>query len=178
MIKLTRNQIMICSSVAVISITAAVITYLYFNYMNKKKMSISGDGLALIKRLEGLRYNAYQCSAGVWTIGYGHTKGVKEGDTCTLSQAGEWLLEDVAEAEDAVNSQHLNLKQNQFDALVSFVFNVGVKAFKDSTLLKKIKTNPNDPDISKEFANWKYAAGNVVKGLVNRRKEEINLYFA
>lgn len=169
---------MVCSSVAVVSLTAAVITYLYFNYMNKKKMSISGNGLALIKRLEGLRYNAYQCSAGVWTIGYGHTKGVKEGDTCTISQANEWLLEDVAEAEDAVNSQRLDINQNQFDSLVSFCFNVGIKAFKESTLLKKIRENPNDPTISSEFARWKYAAGNEVTGLINRRKEESNLYFA
>ena len=176
--RVTKKQALIIGSVAAVSLTAAAITYLYFTYMNKTKMSLSANGLALIKTLEGLRYNAYQCSAGVWTIGYGHTKGVKKGDTCTISEATQWLLEDVAEAENAVNSQRLNINQNQFDALVSFCFNVGVEAFKDSTLLKRIKANPNDTTISGEFAKWRFASGKEVAGLVNRRKEESKLYFA
>ena len=175
--KLTNRQIVIVGTVAMVSLTAATICYIIFRFMNKTNMKISANGLSLIKQHEGLRLTAYQCNAGVWTIGYGHTKGVKEGDTCTQDQADAWLLEDVEHAESAVNSQGLTLTQNQFDALVSFVFNVGVSAFKKSTLLKKIKVNPNDPVIANEFAKWKYAGGNVVAGLVTRRNNESNLYF-
>lgn len=176
--KITKKQAVIIGSVAAVSLTAAAICYLIFYFMRKTKFKISANGLALIKSFEGLRYTAYLCDGGVWTIGYGHTKGVKEGDTCTLTEANTWLLEDVATAEEAVNKEGLNINQNQFDALVSFVFNVGESAFKDSTLLKKIKEDPNDVSISDEFARWRYAQGKVLQGLVNRREKESNLYFA
>lgn len=174
---LTNKQIVIISSVAVVSLTAAAICYIIFNLMNRTSMKISARGLNLIKEHEGLRLTAYQCSADVWTIGYGHTQGVSMGDTCTQEQAEQWLMEDIAKAEKAVNRQGLAINQNQFDALVSFVFNLGETAFKSSTLLKKIKANPNDPTIADEFAKWKYAGGNVVAGLVTRRNNESNLYF-
>lgn len=138
----------------------------------------SQNGLALIKKFEGYRSTAYQCSAGVWTLGYGHTSGVKAGDTCTLEQAEQWLKEDVRTAENAVNAEGLKLTQNQFDALVSFTYNVGTAAFKSSTLLKKIKADPDDPAIAQEFARWTYAAGQQVAGLANRRDDEAGLYFA
>jgi lysozyme len=175
--KITKTQMITIGSVAAISITAAIICFIVFVIKNYS-MKISEEGLNLIKNCEGLRLTAYQCSAGVWTIGYGHTKGVQEGDSCTVEEANKWLLEDVSLAESAVNSQRLKINQNQFDALVSFCFNVGVKAFKESTLVKKIKANPNDPTIEEEFARWKYVSGNVVSGLVNRREKESNLYFA
>ncbi len=140
-------------------------------------MKISAKGFNFIRQHEGLRLKAYQCSADVWTIGYGHTQGVSMGDTCTREQAEQWIMEDIAWAEKAVNRQGLNINQNQFDALVSFVFNLGETAFKSSTLLKKIKANPNDPTIADEFAKWKYAGGKVVAGLAKRRKNESNLYF-
>ena len=140
-------------------------------------MRISDKGLAALKQFEALRLTAYQDVKGVWTIGWGHTGGVKAGDTCTREQAEKWLKQDVATAENAVNSQDLKINQNQFDALVCFTYNVGVGNFKSSTLLKKIKTNPDDPTIAAEFARWKYSGGVVVNGLINRRAVESNLYF-
>lgn len=179
MIKLTRNQIMICSSVVVISITAAVICYMFFSLKKNISMKLSEKGLDLLKSYESLRLTAYRDSGGVLTIGWGHTQGVKEGDTCTLAEATQFLLDDVAEAEKAINKQNLNLNQNQYDALVSFVFNVGADAFKKSTLLKELKKNPNNQDVIKrEFRRWKIDNGKIVDGLINRREKEINLYFA
>lgn len=141
-------------------------------------MKLSYKGRELLKRFEGLRLTAYQCSAGVWTIGYGHTKGVKEGDVITETEAESMLTEDVKDAESTVNWQGLEINQNQFDALVCFVFNVGSENFKKSTLLKLIKENPNDPKIESEFQKWVYAAGKVTAGLQNRRNAEAGLYFA
>ena len=107
-------------------------------------MKASSKALELIKQLEGLRLKAYLCSGGVWTIGYGHTAGVKSGMVITKAQAEEFLLSDIAVFEKAVNDQNLDLTQNMFDALVSFTFNVGVGNFKRSTLLCKIQVNPWD----------------------------------
>lgn len=140
-------------------------------------MKTSNNGIELIKRHEGLRLAAYVDSAGVWTIGYGHTKGVKMGDVITEERATELLMEDLKAAEDEVNSHMLWLRQNQFDALVSFVFNVGSGNFKSSTLLRRLKVNPNDPDIANQFKRWIYAGGKVLPGLVRRRKDESKLYF-
>lgn len=171
--------------IAIVSVVVLLTTFLavFFAIVKPKIKStgmktLSNRGLNLIKRLEGLELTAYKCSAGVPTIGYGHTKGVKMGDTCTEEQAEEWLKQDVKWAETAVNRQNLRISQNQFDALVSFVFNMGEPEFLRSTLLRKIKANPDDPTIADEFARWKYAGGVVVTGLVNRRTAESNLYFA
>lgn len=102
-------------------------------------MQTSDKGIALIKGFEGLRLKAYKCSAGVWTIGYGHTKGVKEGQTITEAEAETLLREDLRTFEVGVSSLvTVFLHQCQFDALVSFAFNLGVGAIKGSTLLKKI----------------------------------------
>lgn len=140
-------------------------------------MKTSNKGIELIKRHEGFRANAYKCPAGVWTIGYGHTRGVNNGDVITKEQGERLLRQDLQEAEQAVNSQGLVLNQNQFDALVSFVFNVGVGNFSRSTLLRKLKVNTNDAAISYEFSRWKHGGGKVLPGLVKRRKEEAELYF-
>lgn len=175
---ISNKKTIIVFSVAAFSVTLATILFLIFYLTQKKTMKISAKGLALIKQAEGLRLNAYKCQAGVWTIGYGHTKGVKEGDTCTKEQAEKYLIEDLASAESTVNWQGLNINQNQFDALVSFVYNLGAAAFKKSTLLKKIKEDPKDPTIAAEFAKYKFAGGVVSNGLVTRRSNESSLYFA
>lgn len=140
-------------------------------------MKLSPQGFSLIGDSEGLRLKAYRCTAGVLTIGYGHTKGVKQGDTCTVQQAVDWLHEDVKEAECSVNAKGLILNQNQFDALVDFTFNLGDGKLSNSTLLKKIKENPNDPAIATEFKKWIYSGGKITDGLVTRRQKEIELYF-
>ena len=140
-------------------------------------MRISRTGIELIKAHEGLRLAAYICPSGVPTIGYGHTYNVKMGDRITEEQAEKFLIDDLAVAEREVNRYGLNLTQNQFDALVSFVFNVGVGNFRSSTLLKRLKANPNDPDIANQFKKWVYGGGKVLPGLVRRRNEEAKLYF-
>ena len=140
-------------------------------------MKASDKAYALIRRFEGKSNKAYQDSAGVWTIGYGHTGGVVKGQTISDDEVERLLAEDVAVAENAVNAQHLTLTQDQFDALVDFVFNLGAGNFQKSTLLKKLKADPNDPTIYDEFLRWVYAGGVKLLGLVRRRTDEANLYF-
>ena len=140
-------------------------------------MKASDKAYALIRRFEGKSNKAYQDSAGVWTIGYGHTGGVVKGQTISDDEVERLLAEDVAVAENAVNAQNLNLTQDQFDALVDFMFNLGAGNFQKSTLLKKLKADPNDPTIYNEFLRWVYAGGVKLLGLVRRRTDEANLYF-
>lgn len=140
-------------------------------------MKASSKAYELIRRFEGKSNTAYQDSAGVWTIGYGHTGGVVKGQTISDDEVERLLAEDVAVAENAVNAQHLILTQDQFDALVDFVFNIGAGNFQKSTLLKKLKADPNDPTIYDEFLRWVYAGGVKLLGLVRRRTDEANLYF-
>lgn len=143
-------------------------------------MGISTKGLNLIKQFEGLRLTAYRCSAGVLTIGYGHTgSDVKEGLTITQAQAETLLKSDVKKFEIGVSAltAGIPLTQNQYDALVSFAYNVGLSAFESSTLLKKLRANPKDKTIADEFAKWNKAKGVVVAGLTNRRTQELQLYF-
>ena len=140
-------------------------------------MKTSNKGIDLIKKYEGLRLDAYLDAVGVWTIGYGHTLNVKSTDVITLDEAEYFLRQDVEFAEKEVNKHNLDINQNQFDALVSFVFNLGLGNFARSTLLRKIKSNANDPTVRKEFERWIYAGGKILNGLVRRRKEEAELYF-
>lgn len=135
-------------------------------------MNISDAGLELIKEHEGLRLRAYLDSVQVPTIGYGHTKGVALGMTCTEAQADAWLREDVREAERCVNGVvSVPLTQGEFDALVSFVFNLGCSNFRQSTLLRKL--NDSDYDgAAEEFSKWNHAGGIVVAGLSARRAAE------
>ena len=135
-------------------------------------MKTSDNGIKLIKAHEGFVPRAYLCPAGVWTIGY-----VKNGDRVTESRAENFLREDVLTAENAVNATGLKLTQNQYDALVSFVFNVGTGNFNRSSLLRIAKSNPSDPRIQFEFSRWGYADGKILPGLVKRRKAEASLYF-
>ena len=146
-------------------------------------LTISKNGLSMIASFEGFEPKAYYCPAGVLTIGYGHTgtnaqgQELKEGDTVNHEQAMRLLYEDVLWAEDAVNEQRLNLTQNQFDALVSFVFNVGATAFAHSTLLKKLKSCDFE-DAADEFLRWNKAGGKVLRGLTARREAERELFLS
>jgi len=140
-------------------------------------MRTSDKGLELIKKHEGLKLTAYKCPAGVWTIGYGHTRTAKSGLTIEQRTADELLKQDVRFAEIAVAKELPTISQSKFDALVSFVFNVGAGAFQRSTLLKRIKANQEEHLIRHEFSRWDKAGGKVLAGLVRRRQDEANMYF-
>ena len=141
-------------------------------------MKASVDAYELIKQFEGLRLEAYLCPAGIWTIGYGHTSGVSPNSFITIQEADEYLHRDVAAIEMQLNKLSLSLRQCQWDAIVSFVFNVGIGNFKASTLLAKIRINPDDNSIIDEFLRWVYANGKVMRGLQKRRLTEMKLYFS
>ena len=141
-------------------------------------MKASIDAYELIKQFEGLRLEAYLCPAGIWTIGYGHTSGVSPNSFITIQEADEYLHRDVASVEMQLNKLNLSLSQCQWDAIVSFVFNVGIGNFKASTLLAKIRINPDDNSIMDEFLRWVYANGKVMRGLQKRRLTEMKLYFS
>ena len=131
-----------------------------------------------LKSFEGCRLQAYQDAAKVWTIGYGHTKGVKKGDNITQVEAEAYLREDVEEVEGQILALNLNLTQPQFDALVSFVYNVGIGAFKESTLLRFIREGRSENDIKKQFCSWVYSNGRTLPGLVMRREWEAIRFFS
>lgn len=143
-------------------------------------MTVSQKGLDLIKSFEGLRLNAYLDSVGVPTIGYGTTvylngRKVKIGDSCTSVQAEEYLQTDINRRAAAVGE--IGVNQNQFDAILSFCYNLGLGAWNKSTLRKKVLADPNDPAIRSEFMKWNKAGGKVLEGLTRRRKAEADLYF-
>jgi lysozyme len=143
-----------------------------------KKMTTSRRGIQLIKGFEGLKLESYKCPAGVWTIGYGHTAGVKPGIVISEAQAEEYLKADLIAFERYLNGLGLALNQNQFDALVSFIYNVGTGNFSSSTLLRKVRANPQDNSIMDEFLRWVYSKGRVLPGLQRRRLAEMKLYFS
>jgi lysozyme len=116
-------------------------------------MKTSEQGVELIKDREGVRYAAYLDSVGVPTIGVGHTAGVRMGDTCDDAQAMEWLADDLKWSEAAVNKVWVDLEQHQFDALVSFVFNVGPGAFANSTLLRALNNGHYD-EVPHQLDRW------------------------
>jgi len=139
-------------------------------------MYISKQGLELIKQFEGLRLKAYKCPAGIWTIGYGHTKGVYPGMTITEELADKFLVDDIWYFERGVESLvAVPLTQGQFDALVSFAFNVGADGLGDSTLLKKLNSG-DYAGAADEFPKWVYSRGKKLKGLVRRRAAERELF--
>lgn len=146
-------------------------------------MKTSTKGIDLIKRFEGLKLQSYLCPAKVWTIGFGTTKingkPVTANMTISKDQAEQYLINDLIIFEIGVNSifKTTTLNQNQFDALVSFAYNLGVTALLNSTLTKKIKVNTFDPTIKNEFLKWCYADGKILEGLQLRRKVEASLYF-
>jgi len=148
-------------------------------------MKTSKKGIELIKRYEGFRSKPYLDAVGIPTIGYGAThygNGIKVKMTdkpITEEEATILLSKMLVSYEDSVNrlvTRELN--QNQFDALVSFTYNLGGANLKSSTLLKKVNANPCDRTIADEFNKWVNAGGKKLNGLVKRRKEEAKLYFS
>lgn len=138
--------------------------------------TISSRGLDLIQRFEGLRTHAYRDTGGVWTIGYGHTKDVTPGQIITEQQATVLLTEDIMDAEAAVNRMvKVPLEQHEFDALVSFVFNVGHGAFRSSTMLALLNEGKL-LYVPRELLRWVHDNGVVLRGLVRRRLAEARLF--
>ena len=151
------------------------------NYPNRNPQQLSPDGLDFIKRFEGLSLEPYKCAAGVWTVGYGHTgtlpdgTPVKDAGEITEPEAEDLLELDTQVAANDVNSLSLELTQEQFDALVSFVYNVGAPAFEKSKLYQAI-LNQDVDDIEPQFMRWVHAGGKRVRGLVKRRADEAKLF--
>jgi lysozyme len=144
-------------------------------------METSKEMRERMKQWEGLKLTAYKCPAGVWTIGYGHTgSDVKQGQTITAARANELFNSDLLKFETKVKAlltaSHVTLKQNQYDALVSFAYNAGVGNLTSSTLWRMVKADPNDAGIEAQFNRWVYASGKVLPGLVTRRKAEGAIY--
>lgn len=140
-------------------------------------MKTSEAGKELIKRFEGLRLRAYHCSANVLTIGYGHTgQDVHENMVITERQANHFLEKDLKKFEKAINTQvTVDLEQHQFDALVSWVYNLGLGNFENSTMLKELNKN-NKQQVPAEMKRWVYAGGKKLPGLVKRRVAESQLF--
>ena len=126
------------------------------------------EGLSLIKKFEGCELEAYQCSAGVWTIGYGHTKGVTPNDSISQEEAEQMLVDELHEYESYVNEYvTVALSQNQFDALVSWVYNLGPANLKASTMLKVLNSGEYE-DVPAQIKRWNKAGGKVLEGLIRR----------
>jgi lysozyme len=150
-----------------------------------KITKIASKGLDLIKSFEGLKLKPYLCSANVPTIGYGNTfyenksKVTLKDSAITEQRAVELLAWSLKGFEQYVDSYCVDtITQNQFDALVSFCYNLGPANLKSSTLLKKVNANPNDPTIRAEFLKWNKAGGRALAGLTRRRTAEADLYFS
>jgi lysozyme len=147
-------------------------------------MRLDKKGYDLIKEFEGLKLKPYLCSASVPTIGYGSTyyengKKVKLTDAPITKERADDLFEIVADdfAKRVLPLIKKPLTQNQFNSIVSFAFNLGVRALQNSTLLRLVNINPNDANIAKEFLKWNKAGGKPIQGLTNRRIKESALYF-
>ena len=139
-------------------------------------MKTSEEGVALIRHFEGCRLEAYLCPASVWTIGYGHTLDVREGDVIDQEAAEALLIEDLEEFEGYVTSLvEIELKQHQFDALVAWTFNLGPANLKESTMLNRINYGPLS-DVPFQLQRWNRAGGQVLDGLVKRRAAEAALW--
>lgn len=139
-------------------------------------MKISKEGIALIKKFEGCKLESYLCAANVPTIGYGSTKDVKMGMTISQEQAEELLLEDLEVYEDAViKAVEVPLHQHQFDALVSWTFNLGGANLNASTMLKVLNKGAYE-DVPYQMKRWNKAGGQVLEGLTRRRLAESLLF--
>jgi lysozyme len=148
-------------------------------------MILDNKGYLFITKHEGLRLKPYLCPAKIPTIGYGNTyysdgKKVTLLDKDITKQQAFEMFKEIANrfgkrVDELVTS---NINQNQFNALVSFAYNVGTGNFSSSTLLKKVNKNPNDLTLKAEFLRWNKAGGKVLNGLTNRRNEEADLYFS
>lgn len=150
-----------------------------------KNFKVSKAGLDLIKLFESFRSKPYLCPAGIPTIGYGTTR-YPNGKRVELTDpyisevvATNYLMHDVRFFEESIKTFVMsNLNQNQYDALVSFVYNIGPTNFKNSTILKLINANPDNPLINQQFLRWNRAKGKILPGLTKRRKAESELYFS
>lgn len=148
-------------------------------------MKLNDAGYRLIMNFEGLRLRPYLCSAKIPTIGYGNTyypngrRVTMQDPPITREQAFEYFVF-IADkfAEKVAELINVKLTQNQFNALVSLAYNIGIANLKKSTLLRLVNNNPNDPNIAAQFARWNRAGGVVVKGLVTRRERESKIYFS
>lgn len=139
-------------------------------------MEISGRGRQFIREREGLRLKAYRDGGDVWTIGYGHTKEVRAGDNISFDKAEVFFEEDIDKAISVIEKYvEVELSQNQFDALTSFIFNVGGTAFAHSTMLKKLNTG-DFSGAAEQFDRWVYDNKKKIEGLVARRKLEKALF--
>jgi lysozyme len=139
-------------------------------------MEISEEGLSLIKKFEGCELTAYQDSVDVWTIGYGHTKGVEDGQEITQEEAEEMLASELDEYEGYINDLvECDLEQCQFDALVAWVYNLGPTNLRSSTMLKRLNSNDLE-DVPSQIKRWNKAGGKVLNGLVRRREAEALLF--
>lgn len=139
-------------------------------------MTISEKGVELIKRFEGCKLYAYRDSVGVPSIGFGHTKNVKMGMSITQKQAEDFLQDDIKLCERVLNAMGVNYTQNQFDSLVSWIFNLGEGKFKGSTMYKKIVAHASDTEITDQMVKWVNAGGKPLLGLKRRRREEANMF--
>ncbi len=139
-------------------------------------MNISKEGIDLIKHFEGCRLEAYEDAVGVPTIAYGRIKDVKMGDSCTQAQAEAWLNEELHEYEGYINDAvTVALTQNQFDSLVSWVYNLGPSNLKSSTMLK-VLNKEQYADVPEQIQRWNKAGGKVLEGLTKRRNAEALLF--
>lgn len=139
---------------------------------------MSDYAFSRLKEFEGLRLTAYRCPGGKWTIGYGHTKGVREGQRIDERTASRLLEEDVEYFESFLAKEPYaeDITQGQWDALVDFLFNLGVGNFLSSTLRKRILEDVDHDDIPNQFRRWNKAGGKVLMGLVKRREWEAQMY--
>ena len=142
---------------------------------------INERGLSIIKECEGLRLEAYVCPAGKLTIGYGHTLGVKEGDKITQEQAEQFLKDDVKSAclrlEHLEDVESIRLNDNQFSALTSFIYNLGIYKFQTSTMMKYLIIGDNNA-AADEFDRWVFSKNKILPGLVKRRAMEKELFLS
>ena len=139
-------------------------------------MNISQEGISLIKKFEGCELEAYKCAAGVWTIGYGHTKDVKEGDSISKEEAEFMLVHELQEyCNDVDIAVKVDLKQNEFDALVSWTYNLGPTNLNSSTMLRVLNEGKHD-EVPAQIKRWNKASGQVKQGLVRRREAEALMF--
>jgi len=144
--------------------------------LGENSMNISKEGLALIKRFEGCELKAYRCPANVLTIGYGHTKNVTENMEITQQEANDMLDEELIEYCEYIDKMvKVSLNQNQFDALVAWIYNLGPTNFRNSTLLT-VLNQERYSDVPEQIKRWNKADGKILDGLIKRREAEALLF--
>ena len=182
--KLTQEQVIAGDQIIAengLNVFAQLIGFNVPKTMVSGQRDISECGYAIIRDAEGFRSKAYLDTGGVWTIGFGTIKypngtSVQKGDVCTTQQAEQWLKNDCKWVDACLDKNvKVNLNQNQFDALASFVYNIGETAFVKSTMLTLINQNSLTSAAS-QFDRWVFDNGKRIQGLVNRRAKEKSLF--